>query len=134
MKRLWLLVLLSACVGAPKKNYSADEIKTIDDLEELMKVQAQTMDPLFKLRDQTAFSDAQFGSLADAGRMIQATSATARDRFATGHKPSFATFAEKLNQQAAELTSAADAKDAGRIRTTLSSLKTTCAGCHKENR
>jgi hypothetical protein len=135
MKRLLLVLpLLGACVGAPKKNYTLDEIKNIDDLEELMKVQAKTMDPLFKLRDAASFTDDQFTTIADAGHMIQATSATAREKFATGHKPSFVTFAGQLNAQAGDLTSAADAKDAGRTRTTLSSMKETCASCHKENR
>jgi hypothetical protein len=134
MKNLIVLVLLAGCVGAPKKNYSADEIKQIDDLEELMKVQAKYMDPQFKKRDQAAFTDAEFGQIADAGRMIQATSATAREKFAGGHKPSFVTFAGTLNTQAGDLTAAAEAKDAAKTRTTLSSMKETCANCHKENR
>jgi hypothetical protein len=134
MRKLLVLALLAGCVGAPKKNYQADEIKQIDDLEEVMKVQAKYMDPLFKKRDQAAFTDAEFGAMADAGHMIQATSATARDKFANGHKPSFVTFAGTLNTQASDLASAADAKDAAKSRTTLSSMKETCANCHKENR
>ena len=134
MKTLIALLLLAGCVGAPKKNYQADEIKQIDDLEEVMKVQAKYMDPLFKKRDQPAFTDAEFGQMADAGRMIQATSATARDKFAGGHKPSFVTFAGTLNTQAGDLVGAAEGKDAAKSRTTLSAMKETCASCHKENR
>ena len=134
MKKLLPVLLLAACVGAPKKNYTADEVKQIDDLEELMKVQAKNMDPLFKIRDQAAFTDAEFGSIADAGRMIQSTSATARDKFASGHKPSFVTFAGQLNTQAGDLVTAAEGKDPAKTRQTLVSMKETCAGCHKENR
>jgi hypothetical protein len=134
MRTLFVLALLAGCVGAPKKNYQADEIKQIDDLEEVMKAQAKYMDPLFKKRDQASFTDAEFGQMTDAGRMIQATSATARDRFAGGHKPSFVSFAGTLNTQAGDLVGAAEAKDATKSRTTLSSMKETCASCHKENR
>jgi hypothetical protein len=127
---------LIACLPKPKQDYTVDQIPQINSLEEIMRVQAQTMDPLFAKRNQASYSADEFTAMAEAGRRIQVTSATVRDKFATQgqRKPSFATFAGQLNAQAGDLLAAADGKDAQRAAATLRSMKQTCAGCHKENR
>jgi hypothetical protein len=128
------VTLLSGCLPKPKQAYSNEQITQIASLEEIMRVQASTMDPLFGKRGQSAFTDEEFASMAEAGRRIQASSATVRDKFAANRKPSFATFAGQLNGQAGDLLAAAEAKDAAKSAATLGAMRDTCRGCHKENR
>ena len=131
---LVLAVVLGGCLPKPKQAYTNEQITQITSLEEIMRVQAATMDPLFAKRGQQSFSEAEFQDLAEAGRRIQATSATARDRFAANRKPSFVTFAGQLNSQAGDLLAAAEAKDAAKAAATLGAMKQTCKSCHSENR
>lgn len=128
------LALQAGCLPKPKQDYSLEQIGQIGSLEEIMRVQAQTMDPLFGKRGQGAFSDAEFASMAAAGKRVQATSTVIRDKLAAGHKPSFATFAGQLVTQAGDLVAAADAKDGAKASATLGAMRDTCRGCHKENR
>ena len=131
---LLLLGLLPACVPRPTQSYTIEQIPQIPSLKEVMRVQAGTMDPLFKKRGQTSFTPAEFTTLAEAGRRIEATSAAVRDKFAAGRPPGFATFAGQLNGQAADLSAAAQAQDAAKTSAALRAMKETCRGCHKEFR
>lgn len=131
---LLLCVLAAACVPRPKQAYTVDQIPQIGSLEEIMRVQAQTMDPLFARREKPSFTPAELQALAEGGRRIQASSATVRERFAAGRKASFAAYAGTLNTQAGELLAAAEAKDAARTRAALGAMRETCRGCHRENR
>ncbi len=76
------LVVLVSCVPAPKKAYSTAEISSIDSLQEVMRVQAQQADPLFSIRSQETFSDAEFEQMITVAGIIDATSAHLGEKFA----------------------------------------------------
>ena len=126
------LVLLTACVAAPKKAYSPAEISSIGDLEEVMRVQAQQADPLFSIRSQETFSDAEFEQMLAVAGMIDATSTQLDDKFTgTGSfDDGFGDYAKQLNGTAKALQTAAEAKDAAAAGEALKEMKSTCSSCH----
>ena len=132
------LVLLLAsglgCVPKPKQDYSTDQVKQIESLEEIMRVQAQAMDPLFRKRSQTSFSPDELTQFGVAAQRLQATAATLRQKFAAKYKPSFVTYADALGQSAADLATAATAADPARTAAALGAIRDTCRGCHRDNR
>jgi cytochrome c556 len=124
---------LAGCLPKPKQAYTLEQIPQINDLEEIMRVQAATMDPLFGKRGQASFTKEEFAAMAEGGKRT-ATTAGQLSRFAAGKKPSFATFAEQLIRGAQDLSAAAEAGDAAKVSATLGAMKDTCKGCHRENR
>lgn len=129
-----LLTFAVGCLPKPKQSYTVEQIPQIGSLEELMRVQAATMDPLFGKRDQGRYSPEEFTAFGDAGRRIKASAGTVRERFAKGHKPSFTTYAEQLATQADALVTAAEASDAAKSAQALTAMRDTCRSCHRENR
>jgi len=127
-------VFTAGCVPKPKQDYSPEQVKELDSLEELMRVQAQTADPQFNHIDQTAFTDVEYASIADAARRLQVTSETLRTRHSQNRPPSFTTYATRLFELSGELLNATQAKDVGKTSATLSSIRDTCRTCHKEHR
>ena len=131
---LCMTTLVGGCVPKPKQNYTVDQVKTLESLEELMRVQAETADPQFNHIGQTAFTDAEYASIGAAAQRLQATSETLRTRHAQNRPPSFVTYATKLNEQSAELFAATQAKDAAKTSAILTGIRDICRTCHKEHR
>ena len=125
---------LSGCVPKPKQNYNVDQIKTLQSLDEIMRVQAQTMDPQFNHIGQATMSDADYEGMIAAGVKIIASSEALKTQHSQGRPPSFATYASKLGEQASELQAAAQAKDATRASNVLTAMRDPCRSCHKEHR
>lgn len=126
--------LTAGCVPKPKQDYSAEQVKELDNLEELMRVQAQTADPQFNHIDQKTFTDAEYASMADAARRLQATAETLRTRHSQNRPPSFTTYATRLFELSGELLATTQSKDVAKISATLTSIRETCRTCHKEHR
>lgn len=131
---LFLIGFNTGCVPKPKKDYTTEQVKEIESLEELMRVQAQTADPQFSRIDQTTFTDAEFASLADAAHRLQSTAETLKNRHTQNRPPTFTTYATRLSELSGELFGAAQAKEAGKISPLLTSIRETCRTCHKEHR
>lgn len=131
---LAVTALTAGCVPKPKQDYSAEQVKELDNLEELMRVQAQTADPQFNHIDQKSFTDAEYAGMADAARRLQATSETLRTRHSQNRPPSFATYATRLFELSGELLTATQAKDVEKTSAALTSIRDTCRTCHKEHR
>jgi outer membrane murein-binding lipoprotein Lpp len=128
------MTVASGCVPKPKQNYTTDQVKTLESLEELMRVQAETADPQFNRIGQSSFTDADYASLAQAAGRLQATSETLRSRHSQNRPPTFTTYATRLNELSGELLAAAQAKEAAKISDTLTSIRDICRTCHKEHR
>jgi hypothetical protein len=126
--------VLAGCLPKPKQEYTNEQLKQIDSLEEVMRVQAATMDPQFGKIGSTKFSDADFTVLVSAGQRMQASAEVVREKHSAKRPPSFASFAEQLGKYAGELTAAAEAKDAARSSAALQQMRDTCRACHKEHR
>lgn len=134
---LALVVLGGAAVGClpkPKQEYSNEQLKQVDSLEEVMRVQAATMDPQFSKIGNAKFTDVEFAALVSAGQRIQTSAEVVREKHSAKRPPSFAAFAEQLGKYAGELTAAAEAKDASRSSAALQQMRDTCRACHKEHR
>lgn len=123
-----------SCLPKPKQDYSNEQLKQVDSLEEVMRVQAATMDPQFSKIGNTKFTDAEFAALVSAGQRIQTSSEVVRTKHSTKRPASFAAFAEQLGKYAGELSAAAEAKDAARSSAALQQMRDTCRACHKEHR
>lgn len=129
-----LLAFGPGCVPKPKQDYSADQVKQIESLEELMRVQAQTADPQFNRIGQASYTDQDYASMTDAAHRLQATAETIRTRFSANRPPSFTTYASRLGEQAGELLSAIQVKDVAKASASLTGIRDTCRTCHKEHR
>lgn len=143
MKNLTLAVAAGAlavsaftagCVPKPKQDYSAEQVKVLDNLEELMRVQAQTADPQFNHIDQKSFTDEEYAAIADAARRLQVTAETLRTRHSQNRPPSFTTYATRQFELSGELLAATQAKDPAKTSTALTGIRDTCRTCHKEHR
>lgn len=132
------VALLGACVTGclpkPKADYTLEQLKQMDSLEEIMRVQAATMDPQWKKMSAPSLSAADYAVLAEAGQRMEATAEAIRSRHSQKRQPGFLTLAEQFQQQAKDLVAAATAKDGEHTKTALKAMKETCATCHKEYR
>lgn len=131
---LFAAAMTGGCVPKPKQSYTTDQVKQIESLEELMRVQAQTADPQFNKIGQSSYTPADYAGMADAARRLQATSETLRTRHSQNRPPSFMTYAARLNEQAGELLAAAESKDVTKSSEALVGIRETCRTCHKEHR
>lgn len=131
---LLVATLAGGCVPKPKQAYSNDQIKQLESLEELMRVQAQAADPLFGRIGQASYSDAEYGNMALLAQKLQAASEAITSRFSQNRPPTFSTYAKRLGEQAGELLTATGSKDAGKSSASLSGIRETCKTCHKEHR
>ena len=129
-----LVATMSGCLRKPKQDYTNDQLRQINSLEEVMRVQAETMDPQFGKIGNAKFTEAEFTVLVSAGQRLQASAETVRANHSAKRPPSFASFAEQLGKYAVELSAAAEAKDAARSSTALQQMRDTCRACHKEHR
>lgn len=125
---------MGGCVPKPKQDYSTEQVKTIESLEELMRVQAQTADPQFNRIGQPAYNDQDYASMADAAQRLLASAETIRTRHSQNRPPSFTTYATRLGEQAQELLGATQTKDATKASAMLTGIRDTCRTCHKEHR
>jgi cytochrome c556 len=130
MKRILGIALLLAACG-PKKQVQVNEIATMKDLGDVMKVQAQAMDPLFKKADQTSFTDDEWMRIADSAARIAATTTKVKE-FSKGK--GFDDLDMQLADQARKLGDAAQAKNAADAAKLLGEMKATCKSCHKQFR
>lgn len=124
----------AGCLPRPKQDYTLEQLKQMDSLEEIMRVQAATMDPQWKKMGPAALTAADFGALAEAGQRMEATAEAIRTRHSEKRQPGFLTLAEQFGKQARELVGYATAKDGEHTKTALKAMKETCATCHREYR
>ena len=139
MNKLVVVALIvsaaAACVPAPKKAYSPAEIQGLEDISEVMRVNAHTMDPLFAMEDQASFDDATFARFTEASATIRATGAALqKPSIAKSFPDGFVTFARTLETEAGKLGTAAEAKDGSAAGAAIRGIHQTCRGCHDEMR
>lgn len=124
------LVLLLGC--APNMNTPLGEIPKLTSLDHVMDNQKTSADPQFAKIDAATFSDADFASFAQSAERLQATSLKTKE-FAKG-RAEFEALAEKINEKAKALGTAAAAKDAAGAKAALTEMKATCKECHSKFR
>lgn len=128
------MLVLAACVPAPKKDYTPADIDQIEALDELMRVHAKHADPLFAIRDEEQFDEAELAKMREAGAILQAAAAQLESVFAPRFEAGFADHARRLGDQAGALSAAAEAADAVAARDALARIRETCSGCHRDHR
>lgn len=126
------IVVGPGCVPKPKQAYTLEQIPQIDDLQEVMRVQAHTIDPWFAKSDQASFTDEEFQTLGRAARTLKATAASLRDRFSKGKSRDFAYHANRQDAGADQLLAAAESKTAAQIRSSLYAIRRACKSCHTQ--
>ena len=108
---------------------------SLDDITEVMRVNAHTMDPLFAMEDQATFDDATFARFTEASATIRSTGAALqKPAIAKGFPEGFVTFAKTLETEAGKLGTAAEAKDGAAAGAAIRGIHQTCRGCHDEMR
>lgn len=125
-------VVLAGCVPKPKQNYTLEQIPQIDDLKEVMRVQAHTIDTWFAKSEQASFTDEEYRTLGRAALTLKATSASLRDRFSKRKTRDFAYHANRLDAGAEQLHAAAESKAAAGVRSGLYAIRRACKSCHKQ--
>ena len=128
-----LVALLGAC-SPPERDYDEKRILEVDDLEELMYVQATVADRRFRLArrvDPEAMTPGQFGEFVDMGRRLGA-SAKVLPKFSK--EPEFDAYASQLGERAGELERAAKARDGKATVELAGQIRQVCAACHDKFR
>jgi len=130
-----LAAALAACVPAPKRAYSAEETSKLDDITEVMRVNAATMDPLFSYEEPTKFDDKSFATLPAAAAQMKATGTALQDaRIAHGFAKGFVDHAKDLAAGGDKLRVAAEKKDRAAASAAIREIHQTCRDCHSEFR
>lgn len=125
------LALVVAC-AAPQRDYTIDQIAEVDNLEELMDVQATVADPRFKLArslEGQDFSDEDWAQFADMATRLQATTERCK-KFSPG--ADFDRWNLDLQQQAIKLTTAVKARNSATSLKLVGGMRKTCAACHRK--
>lgn len=130
-----LLATLAACVPAPKRAYTPDEVSKLDDLDEIMRVNAATMDPMFAFEEPTKFDDKTWKKLPDVAAQMKATgTALQGPRIAGGFPAGFLENAKDLVAGAEKLELAAKRNDRALASAAIRGIHQTCRDCHSEFR
>ena len=103
MRTATLCLLFVVACSAPQRDYDADKIAAVKDLDELMHVQATVADPRFKMAKKLSgkeLSGNDFEAFIDMGRRLQLT-AKRLPEFSRGEE--WNGFAKQLGDQAIEI-------------------------------
>lgn len=131
---IWALGMGTGCLAKPKQSYSTEQLKQVESLEEIMRVQAEAADPLFAKTGQASFSDGDFAAMILLAHKLETTAESLKTRFSQNRPPSFGTYAGRMGEQATELFNSAHTKDAAKASLALTGIRETCRTCHKEHR
>lgn len=126
--------LLVACVPAPKKAYSPDEAQKLDELTEIMRTNAATMDPLFSIEGDTTYDAATFGKMKEAAALMKGTAGALKERIAPKREPGFAKYVGDFAAGAEALEAAAGSSDAAAASKAIQAMHGACRGCHSDFR
>ncbi|MHC4958133.1 MAG: cytochrome c [Planctomycetota bacterium] len=130
----WTLVLLLAACAPPKRDFDADQIAAVQDLEELMYVQATVADPRFRLardRKPEELTDSDYAQFLDMGTRLQLT---AKRLTEWARSRGFEEYAKEQGARAATVAALARSRDAEGVLRAVLSVRDTCAACHGEFR
>ncbi len=127
-------LLLSAVVACsvPHRDYSIDQIRAVEDLEELMDVQATVADPCFDLVEDLAdqeLSDAHWSRFQDMGTRLQATAARAVE-FTMGKD--YDRWNDDMSRHAAALVQSAAKRDKAGSFADIKAIQKSCRDCHDQ--
>ena len=125
----FLLVALGGCRPPGLEFVPTDKIDQVNDLSELMWVQADSADPRFDLAEdiEDSMTDAQAREFIDMGVRLQA-SGKRLVHFSMG--PDFTGWSNELVTKAAALEKAARSGDAKESARLALSVRNTCRTCH----
>ena len=132
--RWTIVVLVLAACAPPKRDFNAEQIANVQDLEELMYVQATVADPRFSLaRDKTAeeLTDDDYAAFLDMGTRLQLTSKRLAE---WARSRGFEEYAKEQGTKAADVAALAKARDGAAVLRAVLSVRDTCAACHGEFR
>ncbi len=127
---LALTLPIAAC-GPPRLSTPLPDIARLGSIEQVMDNQATAADPQFKKIGAESYSDADYAAFSEVSERIQATSTKLKD-FSKG--PDFDALAQRLNEKAKALGTAAAAKDKASASAALGEMKATCKECHSKFR
>jgi cytochrome c556 len=138
MRSSWILFALVAlgallgagCPPAPAKDYTPADLASLNDMTELMRVNAHYADPWFKRRTDTDFTVADFATMAKDAEYIAAVGHTLGGTVSSAQPEGFRTFAKGLEVAAGKWRDAAKAKDAAGVDAALEGMLEQCKGCH----
>jgi hypothetical protein len=131
-----LMAVLAACVPAPKRAYTPEETSKLDDLPEVMRINAATMDPLFSYEEPTKFdADKTFGTLPGAAAQMKAAgTALQNPRISGGFPAEFVEQAKDLVVGADKLADAHKRNDRAAASLAIKEIHQTCRDCHSQFR
>ena len=134
MRTATLCLLFMVACSTPHRDYNADKIAAVKDLDELMHVQRTVADPRFKMARKLSgkeLSGNDFEAFIDMGRRLQLT-AKRLPEFSQGD--GWNGFAKQLGDQASKLEGYARSGEGTNTTQTALAIKKTCAACHGEYR
>lgn len=123
-------------MDAPRKAYTPTEAQALRRIDEVMRIHAQQMEPLFDVETKTTLDDATFVQMKTAATMIGEGTAIAMQRapIAEPYPTPFVDYARDLQTHARALAQAAKRKDGASARAEVAVIHHICRACHAELR
>ena len=132
---LAVTLVLVAC-AAPNRPYDVDQIGTLDNLEDLMDVQATFADPAFDRLDGLGdgeLADADWQMFHTMGTRLVATSSRIR-ALGLSQGEDFDAWNNDLGMRAGQLAQAADVRDRANVVANAKAIRAACKACHDKYR
>jgi hypothetical protein len=129
----WLALaglLATACVPAPRQDYTVEQIPAIEGLPELMRVMYADLGTTWDLAEQATISPAELEAAATTASRVDAVAETLRVRFAAERGEGFEAYTGQLGAAAQDLRDSAAAGDASAVRRAVRAIGAACEGCH----
>jgi hypothetical protein len=123
---------LTACVPAPRLNYTAEQLGEIDSLEELMRVAYADSKAVWPLEKKEPLGEPDFEALQRVGARLEAVASVTAEKFGPMRPEGFAELARRMGGDAGRMREAGQAKDVSSARAAVKALGETCDACHKQ--
>ncbi|MFH2005567.1 MAG: cytochrome c [bacterium] len=124
--------LAAACVPKPRIEYTSDQLLSLNETKELMRVLYHGLRPVWDSDKKSAFSAADYKAMAGAAPRVLAVSKALQFQVGRKYPKDFAARAAELGKHAAALEKAAADSQEPAARGAIKGLNASCKSCHSK--
>ncbi|HOX45458.1 MAG TPA: cytochrome c [Myxococcota bacterium] len=125
-------VCLAACVPGPKMNYTAAQVKDIDDIHELMRYAYAETKGIWGLEGQEALAEPDYALLVKVGEELEAVGTVLGDKLGAERAEGFRVISRALAAEGGKMRDAAKGQDAAGAKAAIKAIGESCDACHKQ--
>ncbi len=123
---------LAACVPGPKMNYTAAQVKDIDDTKELMRYAYAETKGVWGLEKKDSLAAPDFDLLVKVGEELEAVGTVLGDKLGAERAEGFRSISKTLAAEGGKLREAAKGQQAAEVRAAIKAIGESCDACHKQ--